>query len=84
MLDRRALRTGRERRRPVRVVGAPPVAADQALGHQLLQRAGDLLRLGGGQVPHVQQVQVDPLGAQPAQRRPAGPADIAGRGVLAR
>jgi hypothetical protein len=44
MLDSRAVLAAGERGRALRVVRAPPVAADQPVGHQPLERAGDLLR----------------------------------------
>jgi hypothetical protein len=82
VLNRRAVRACRERRRPVRVVRAPPVTADEAVGDQFLQRADHLAGLAEWQIAHVQLIEVDPVGTQPPQRRLAGLADVAGRGVL--
>jgi len=51
------MHTAGEGGRVPRILGAPPITADQPLSHKLLQRAGDLLCLPGWQLSEVQLVQ---------------------------
>jgi hypothetical protein len=72
MLHGGAVRPLRERGRPFGVVGAPAVGPDQALLDELLQCGDHLVHPLRRRVPDVQLVEVDVIGSQPLQRRPAG------------
>jgi hypothetical protein len=61
---------------PVGAVGAPAVRPDEALGDQLLQRSEQRLGARDRQVGEVQLVEVDPVGAEPAQRVHHRPAQV--------
>ncbi len=71
-----------ERGGPVGPVGTPAVRPDQAVVHQVVERADERLSPGQRQVTEVQLVEVDVVGGQPAQRVGHRPAQVVRRGVL--
>ena len=67
LLKRATLRSAREIAKRVRAVGAPAIGADLPLGHEPLEQLTGLQRTFDGQLPNVQQVHVDVVGAEPSK-----------------